>query len=131
MHSLTDTVAVVTGATRGAGVATRRLARQGARVYMTGRSAPDDGRIDEPITGIRCDHRRRRRGGRAFPRIASDANRSMILVNNAWGGYAEDRERRLTWPKPFWEQPLWRWDAMFGAGSARIYRGRLSLLRRP
>jgi NAD(P)-dependent dehydrogenase (short-subunit alcohol dehydrogenase family) len=23
---------------------------------------------------------------------------------------------RFTWPLPFWEQPLWRWDAMMTAG---------------
>ena len=28
----------------------------------------------------------------------------------------------FTWPKPFWEQPLWRWDAMFGAGVRAHYR---------
>ena len=27
----------------------------------------------------------------------------------------------FTWPKPFWEQPLWRWDAMFGAGVRAHY----------
>ena len=27
----------------------------------------------------------------------------------------------FTWPKPFWEQPLWRWDAMFSAGVRAHY----------
>src|SRR5258708_17430146 len=27
----------------------------------------------------------------------------------------------LQWPKPFWEQPLWRWDAMFSAGARAHY----------
>jgi NAD(P)-dependent dehydrogenase (short-subunit alcohol dehydrogenase family) len=27
----------------------------------------------------------------------------------------------FTWGKPFWEQPLWRWDAMFGAGARAYY----------
>src|ERR1700746_4022215 len=26
-----------------------------------------------------------------------------------------------TWNKPFWEQPLWRWDAMFAAGVRAHY----------
>jgi NAD(P)-dependent dehydrogenase (short-subunit alcohol dehydrogenase family) len=48
----------VTGATRGVGRGiARELARQGSRVFVTGRSAPDHERIDEGITGIRCDHR--------------------------------------------------------------------------
>jgi dehydrogenase/reductase SDR family protein 1 len=28
----------------------------------------------------------------------------------------------FTWPRPFWEQPLWRWDAMFTAGVRAAYR---------
>src|SRR5947209_962247 len=28
----------------------------------------------------------------------------------------------FTWPKPFWDQPLWRWDAMFSAGVRAHYR---------
>jgi dehydrogenase/reductase SDR family member 1 len=28
----------------------------------------------------------------------------------------------FTWPKPFWEQPLWRWDAMFGPGVRAHYQ---------
>ena len=31
----------------------------------------------------------------------------------------EDGE--FTWSKPFWEQPLWRWDAMFSAGVRAHY----------
>jgi NAD(P)-dependent dehydrogenase (short-subunit alcohol dehydrogenase family) len=27
----------------------------------------------------------------------------------------------FTWGKPFWEQPLWRWDAMFSAGVRAHY----------
>jgi dehydrogenase/reductase SDR family member 1 len=27
----------------------------------------------------------------------------------------------FTWPQPFWEQPLWRWDAMFDAGVRAHY----------
>ena len=46
-----------------------------------------------------------------------------ILVNNVWGGYERMIEDgNFTWPKPFWEQPLWRWDAMFGAGVRAHYR---------
>jgi dehydrogenase/reductase SDR family protein 1 len=28
----------------------------------------------------------------------------------------------FTWTKPFWEQPIWRWDAMFSAGVRAHYR---------
>jgi NAD(P)-dependent dehydrogenase (short-subunit alcohol dehydrogenase family) len=29
---------------------------------------------------------------------------------------------QFTWSKPFWTQPLWRWDAMFAAGVRAHYR---------
>jgi len=33
----------------------------------------------------------------------------------------------FTWSKPFWEQPLWRWDAMFDAGvRAHYYASQLA-----
>ena len=40
-----------------------------------------------------------------------------ILVNNAWGGYERMVEDgRFTWPVPFWEQPMHRWQSMLDAG---------------
>ena len=46
-----------------------------------------------------------------------------ILVNNVWGGYERMIEDgSFTWSKPFWEQPLWRWDAMFSAGVRAHYQ---------
>ena len=57
-HELDGRVAVVTGATQGVGRGIgREIARHGARVFVTGRSAPDHERLDEQITGLRCDHR--------------------------------------------------------------------------
>ncbi len=43
-------------------------------------------------------------------------------MNNVWGGYEGMMENGVfTWMKPFWEQPLWRWDAMFAAGVRAHY----------
>lgn len=45
-----------------------------------------------------------------------------ILVNSVWGGCEGMIENgAFTWSKPFWEQPLWRWDAMFYAGVRAHY----------
>jgi len=33
----------------------------------------------------------------------------------------------FTWTKPFWEQGLWRWDAMFSAGVRAHYMQASSL----
>src|SRR5690349_10129123 len=111
-------IAVVTGATKGVGLGVaRELARQGARVYATGRSAPDHEPLDERIVGVRCDHRVDEDVDAAFARILRETEAIDILVNSVWGGYERMIDNgAFTWSKPFWEQPLWRWDAMFAAG---------------
>jgi dehydrogenase/reductase SDR family member 1 len=122
--NLSGRVAVVTGATKGIGrgVASE-LAQQGARVYVTGRSAPDQERVDERTTAIRCDHTVDAQVDAAFARILEDCTAIDILVNSVWGGYERMIDNgEFTWPKPFWQQPLWRWDAMFSAGVRAHYR---------
>ncbi|MCU1262117.1 MAG: short chain dehydrogenase [Bryobacterales bacterium] len=58
----------------------------------------------------------------AFDRVAGEAGKIDILVNNVWGGYERMVEDGIfTWAKPFWEQGLWRWDAMFSAGVRAHY----------
>jgi dehydrogenase/reductase SDR family protein 1 len=121
--NLKNAVAVVTGATRGVGRGVaRELARLGARVFITGRSVPDHAPFDEPITAIHCDHRDDAQVDAVFDRIAQQAETIDVLVNNVWGGYERMIDHgAFTWPKPFWEQPLWRWDAMFTAGVRAHY----------
>jgi dehydrogenase/reductase SDR family protein 1 len=122
--NLSGRVAVVTGATKGIGrgVASE-LAQQGARVYVTGRSVPDRECIDERTTAIRCDHTVDEQVDAAFARIFADCAAIDILVNSVWGGYERMIDNgEFTWPRPFWEQPLWRWDAMFNAGVRAHYR---------
>jgi NAD(P)-dependent dehydrogenase (short-subunit alcohol dehydrogenase family) len=121
---LEGSVAVVTGGTKGVGRGVaRELGRLGARVFTTGRSAPGDEPLDRHITAIRCDHRHDSEVEEAFKLIARDGRAIDILVNNVWGGYERMIEGgAFTWGKPFWEQPLWRWDAMFSAGVRAHYQ---------
>jgi NAD(P)-dependent dehydrogenase (short-subunit alcohol dehydrogenase family) len=117
-------IAIVTGATKGVGRGIgSELARNGARVFVTGRSVPDRERLDKQITHIRCDHELDIQVEAAFNLIVSEAKAIDILVNNVWGGYERMVEEGVfTWSKPFWEQPLWRWDAMFRAGVRAHYQ---------
>jgi NAD(P)-dependent dehydrogenase (short-subunit alcohol dehydrogenase family) len=119
---LHDRIALVTGASSGVGrgVATV-LAQEGARVFITGRSASDVS-ADERIVPIQCDHNIDDQVQEAFERIEREAHGVDILVNNVWGGYERMMENgSFTWTKPFWEQPLWRWDSMFTTGVRSHY----------
>src|SRR5260370_8607511 len=106
--NLDGRVAVVTGATKGVGRGIgRELAQHGARVFVTGRSAPDYERVDGLMTAIRCDHRVDTQGEAAFNLIAREPSASDLLVNSVWGGY-EPRIEDGTFARsnPVWQQPL-------------------------
>jgi NAD(P)-dependent dehydrogenase (short-subunit alcohol dehydrogenase family) len=91
-------VAVVTGASRGAGLGiATALAARGWRVYGTGRSIAD---APSWGTGARVDHRDDDAIGRFFQRVHRDTGRLDLLVNNAAAISDE-----LVSPKPFWEKP--------------------------
>ena len=81
MGESTMPVAVVTGASRGAGRGiAAALASHGWRVYGTGRgidAAPDWG------VGVQVDHRDDDAVGEFFDRLTRDEGRLDLLVNNA------------------------------------------------
>lgn len=139
---LEDCVAVVTGASRGAGRGiAQELGAAGATVYVTGRSTreqqPDTygqllglagrgalpGSIDETAEevtrmggrgiALRCDHTREDEVAALFERVQREAGRIDLLVNNAWGGHETFNG---VFDAPFWEHPLANWDSMFDRG---------------
>lgn len=145
MTHLQNMVAVVTGASRGAGRAIAiGLGSAGATVYVTGRSVAGGSTIDnlpgtidetarEVTAGggrgiaIRCDHTVDHEVEALFGRVREDHGRLDLLVNNVWGGY-EDPECRPLPRVPFWEQSLRQWDGMFAAGvRAHLTASRLAV----
>ncbi|MFJ8580452.1 SDR family oxidoreductase [Micromonospora sp. NPDC093277] len=116
---LTGKIALVAGATRGAG---RQIAVQlgaaGATVYATGRSTRERrSEMDRPETieetaelvtaaggtgiGVPVDHLDRDQVRRLVERIDAEQGRLDVLVNDIWGA-----DPLITWEKPVWEQPL-------------------------
>lgn len=116
-------VAIVTGASRGVGKGVAlALADSGATVYITGRTARNMQSATGTIVALPCDHRDDSQVRAVFQLVGEREGRLDILVNNVWGGYENMMENdAFTWMRPFWQQPLWRWDAMFEAGVRADY----------
>jgi NAD(P)-dependent dehydrogenase (short-subunit alcohol dehydrogenase family) len=144
LTDLTGKIALVTGATRGVGKGVALgLSEAGASVYITGRSIlakervslippnlmPQPSVLELEIAALggscealHCDHTDDVQVEKVFQYILSKQRSLDILVNNAWGGYANMVEAgEFTWSYPFWKQPRWRWEAMLNTGVRSSY----------
>lgn len=116
---LTGQVALVAGATRGAGRGiARALAEAGAFVYCTGRSAVGYAKgmdrpetIDETVAlihqaggkavAVRTDHTREDEVASLAARVRNETGRLDVLVNSIWGA-----DTMIDWSQRFWEIDL-------------------------
>lgn len=139
---LAGRVAVVTGASRGAGRGIAvELGAAGATVYVSARStraAPARGyeqllalqkgsslpgsieQTAEEVTAaggrgipVRCDHGDETQVQALFAQLQREQGRLDLLVNNAWGGHESFDG---AFERPFWEHPLAHWDSMIDRG---------------
>jgi len=119
MKPLTGRIALVAGATRGAGRGIAcMLGEAGATVYCTGRSVrgrpATPGRpetLEETAemvdahggrgVAVRVDHTVADEVEALVARVRAEEGRLDLLVNDVWGGDA-----LTAWGKPFWEHPL-------------------------
>ncbi len=126
--ALEGKIAVVTGSSRGIGRGTAvALGEQGATVFITGRSTGDGAltidttaRMVDEAGGVgvpvQTDHGDDGAIEALFKRVADDAGRIDVLVNNvykvpdppAWGG-------------GFWDHPVSIWDDQVGIGLRSHY----------
>lgn len=116
--------ALVTGGSQGVGKGiVEGLCEAGHQVYFTGRSeellertAAEPFALGGEAFPRRVDHSDDEQVKSLFAEI-DDKHRLDLLVNNAWGGYENMVEDGCyTWIDPYWEQPVWRWDAMMDVG---------------
>jgi dehydrogenase/reductase SDR family protein 1 len=140
MGPLEGRVAVVTGASRGVGKGIALgLGEAGATVYVTGRSLEpsDDPRGSLAGTAqeidalgglgvpVQCDHARDADVAVVFERVRADHGRLDVLVNNVMSTPQRSvlpSGARSQWDlHPFWEMPIWIWDAFHVVGLRSHY----------
>lgn len=139
---LKSKVCLVTGASRGIGLGiATALVKEGGVVYITGRHAAEENRSDGLLGGgtaacvkvnslaaaggrctyLVCDHGDDAKVESTIERIFELEGRLDLLVNNAFGGQDNDNLATKSIGEPFWQKPLWLWDAGHRVGLRSAY----------
>ena len=138
--SLSEKIALVTGASRGIGKGiAQELSNAGATVYITGRTLGQEisaSKLNGSITQtaseinrnggkcipVKCDHTDDGQTKKVFEFIKDKHSRLDILVNNVWGGYEYYTDGTQFWNESgFWTSPISRWDSRFQSGVRAHY----------
>jgi dehydrogenase/reductase SDR family member 1 len=131
-NQLSNTVALVTGASRGVGKGIALgLGEAGATVYVTARTlgpgesqrpgtlaqtADEVTRLGGQGIAVQCDHADDTQVAAVFRRVLDEQGRLDLLVNNAFATPVG------AWDKiPFWELPLELWDRLITVGLRSYY----------
>jgi NAD(P)-dependent dehydrogenase (short-subunit alcohol dehydrogenase family) len=143
MKPLKDKVAVVAGASRGAGRGIAlALGEAGATVYVAARTVrggprPPDGApgtIEETAEeissrggcgiAVRTDCTALADVAALFDRVHEEQGKLDVLANAVWGGadaFQSMEDWQESWRRPFWEQPFNQWNQMIVAGPIAYY----------
>jgi dehydrogenase/reductase SDR family protein 1 len=132
-NPLANTIALVTGASRGVGKGVALgLGEAGATVYLTARTlesgeshwpgtleqtAEEVTRLGGRGIAVQCNHTDDTQVAAVFHRIMAEHGRLDLLVNNAFGTPVDGIPENI----PFWELPIGVWDQLISVGLRSHY----------
>jgi NAD(P)-dependent dehydrogenase (short-subunit alcohol dehydrogenase family) len=151
MKTLKGRIAVVAGASRGAGRGIAlALGDAGATVYVAGRTMRGGAKPSDGVAGtiddtadevsarggvgipVRTDFTNESEVAALFDRVKTEQDHLDVLANAVWGGADGNKgntDWQTSWGKPFWEQPASAWQKMMNGGPYAYFLASYHALR--